>query len=98
MLRCMLRRVGWSAVLVVACAAGAIAQVQLPLPNVGPPLLLALDGVIEPSAESARGKGFTVASLAFAGSDARRWLGVTRARTFGGGLSGAPALRGRGFT
>jgi len=72
-----------SPLVILACAAGLLAQIP-PLPNVGPPLLLRLDGVIEASADAARGKGFTVTSLGFLGTDARRWLGVTDARTVGG--------------
>jgi hypothetical protein len=72
-------------VLLLACV-GVLAQVPPsgPLPNVAPPLLLRLDGVLEASPAAARGKGFAVASLGFLGSDARRWLAVTSARTVGG--------------
>jgi len=55
-----------------------------PFPNVGPPLLLRLEGALEASPDAARGKGFTVVSLALLGSDEQRWLAVTEARTFGG--------------
>ena len=79
----MVRRM--AVVLLLACV-GALAQLPPsgPLPNVGPPLLLRLEGVIETTPEAARGKGFTVTSLGFLGSDARRWLAVNRARTVGG--------------
>jgi hypothetical protein len=80
----MASRRAWTAAVVLLACAGAAAQLRPPLPNVGPPLLLVLDGVTEPSAAAARGKGFAVTSFAFSGSDARRWLGVTRARTVGG--------------
>ena len=57
-----------------------------PLPNAEPPLLLKLEGVIQPTRAAVQRTGFTVASLAFAGgsTDERRWLGVTKARTVGG--------------
>ena len=69
--------------LATAAAAGSLSG---PLPNAGPPLLLRLEGVLEPSAEAARSTRLPVASLGFLGegSDIRRWLGVTKARTFGG--------------
>ena len=65
----------------------AAAQVPVPggpFPNAGPPLLLRLVGVIETAQDRARGKGFTVVPIGFYGSDARRWIGVEEARTFGG--------------
>src|SRR5207253_7469917 len=55
-----------------------------PLPNVQPPLLLQLDGVVAGSRRPAERKGFTAVSLAFVGSDARQWIGVNEARTVGG--------------
>jgi len=55
-----------------------------PLPNVAPPLLLQLDGVVAGSRRPAERKGFTAVSLAFVGSDARQWIGVNEARTVGG--------------
>ena len=57
---------------------------DLPLPNVGPPLLLRLEGKREPTAEAARAVGFTVASFGFTGDGSRLWLGVDDARTVGG--------------
>src|SRR2546428_1879370 len=75
---------------VLAMAAGAVAQhvpgISGPFPNAGPPLLLKLEGVIQPTKAAAERTGFTVTSLAFAGgpTDERRWLGVTKARTVGG--------------
>src|SRR5437773_6741403 len=56
-----------------------------PFPG-GPPLLLKLEGVIQPTRATAQRTGFTVTSLAFAGgsTDEQRWLGVTKARTVGG--------------
>jgi len=69
---------------VAAAAAGARSIPGGPFPNVGPPLLLRLEGVLEGSPPAARGKGFTVLSLALLGTDERRWLAVTEARTFGG--------------
>ena len=56
-----------------------------PLPNAQPPILLRLEGVIQPTQGAARQTGFTVTSLAFAGKSAeQRWLGVTKVRTVGG--------------
>jgi hypothetical protein len=57
-----------------------------PLPNVGPPLILRLDGVIEPSKEATRGVGFTAVSFGFLGEEQTdpRWLAVTDARTVSG--------------
>ena len=52
-----------------------------PLPNVAPPLLLQLDGFVAGSRRPAERKGFTAVSLAFAGSNARQWIGVNEART-----------------
>ena len=73
----------------LAMAAVAAAQrvpgISGPFPG-GPPLLLKLEGVIQPTRAAAQRTGFTVTSLAFAGgsTDERRWLGVTKARTVGG--------------
>jgi len=55
-----------------------------PTPNLGHPVILRLQGVIEQSADAAKGKGFTVTSLGFQGADTQRWLAVTKARTTGG--------------
>jgi hypothetical protein len=71
-------------VLVTGAAAQRIPGPHGPSPNVGPPLILRLDGLVESSREAAAGKGFAVASLAFHGSDTRRWLAVNDARTIGG--------------
>jgi len=77
------------ALALLATAAGAAAQrapgVPGPLPG-GPPLLLKLEGVIQPTEAAAKRTGFTVTSLAFLGAktEAQRWLGVTKARTVGG--------------
>jgi hypothetical protein len=70
----------------LATAAGAAAQHVPPFPAAGPPLLLNLEGVIQPTRAAAARTGFTVTSLAFAGAPTRaqRWLGVTKARTVGG--------------
>jgi len=56
----------------------------LPVP-MQPPILLRLDAVIHPTADAARGKGFTAVSIAFPGHgiEARRWLAVEDARTVG---------------
>lgn len=71
-------------VVVLVLAAGARAEHEAsPLPNVPTPLLLRLEGVIAGSRRAAERKGFTEVSLAFAGSDACQWLGVTDARTTG---------------
>src|SRR5438874_1423709 len=77
------------ALALLAIAAIAAAQrvpgVSGPFPG-GPPLLLKLEGVIQPTRAAAERTGFTVTSLAFAGAPTgeRRWLGVTKARTVGG--------------
>jgi hypothetical protein len=75
-----------AAAVVVGLATGVPAGERAPS---GPaqPLLLRLEGVIATTADEARGKGFTVTSLGFAGDDAHRWLAVTEARTFGGDQS-----------
>jgi hypothetical protein len=80
-------RVPVVALALLAMAAGVAAQGGArPLPNAGPPLLLKLEGVIQPSKAAATGIGFTVTSFAFLGgkSQTERWLGVTKARTVGG--------------
>ena len=82
-------RVSVAVLALLAVAAGAAAQgvpgISGPVPG-GPPLLLKLEGVIQPTRAAAAHTGFTVTSLAFAGAptDAQRWLGVTKARTVGG--------------
>src|SRR2546427_4531350 len=83
-------RVPVVALALLATAAGVAAQLgpggARPLPNAGPPLLLKLEGVIQPSKAAAKGIGFTVTSFAFLGgkNQTERWLGVTKARTVGG--------------
>src|SRR2546428_1994181 len=74
------------ALALLAMAAVAAAQRVPPLSSAGPPLLLKLEGVIQPTKAAAEHTGFTVTSLAFAGgsTDELRWLGVTKARTVGG--------------
>jgi len=76
------------AVLVLgALGSAALALDTLPRPNVGPPLILRLDGVLSASVEEAKRIGFTAASYAFLGTDdvaVSRWIGVTDARTIGG--------------
>jgi hypothetical protein len=74
---------------VIAAVASAAAQRVPgigggPSPNVGPPLILRLDGMVATSREGAAGKGFAVESLGFLKSKTRRWLAVTDARTIGG--------------
>ena len=82
-------RLATVALALLATAAGAAAQrapgVPGPVPG-GPPLLLKLEGVIQPTEAAAKRTGFTVTSLAFLGAktEAQRWLGVTKARTVGG--------------
>src|SRR3989442_11367946 len=73
-------------VALLAMAAGAAAQRVPPFPATGPPLILKLEGVIQPTKAAAERTGFTVTSLAFAGAPTgdQRWLGVTKARTVGG--------------
>ena len=53
-------------------------------PAIGPPLLLRLEGVLADRKSAARAAGFDAVSIGFQRSDARRWLGVTKARTVGG--------------
>jgi len=83
-------RLSLVALALLATAAVAVAQhapgVSGPFPNVGPPLFLKLEGVIQPTREAAKGSGFTVTSFAFLGgkTEVQRWLGVTKARTVGG--------------
>src|SRR5438034_11744126 len=74
-------------VALLAMAAGAAAQRVPPFPATGPPLILKLEGVIQPTKTAAERTGFMVTSLAFAGAPTgeQRWLGVTKARTVGGG-------------
>jgi hypothetical protein len=69
----------------VAFPTGA-SDITPPLPNVGPPLLLRLDGVIVPSKDAARGVGFAAVSFGFLGVEESgpHWLAVTDARTVGG--------------
>ena len=76
---------------VLACLAVAGGAAAQHVPGVsgafpGPPLILKLEGVIQPTKSAAERSGSTVTSFAFAGSPARevRWLGVTKARTVGG--------------
>lgn len=74
------------ALLVLALAVTAVAQGGPPILS-GPPLMLRLEGVIQPTREAAEHTGgFTVASLGFVDgkSAERRWLGVTAARTVEG--------------
>jgi len=79
-----LHALGALATLVVASRVDA-QGIRGPLPNVGPPLLLRLEGKIETSPDAARRTGFAVVSLGFPSDrSAQRWLGVTEARTFGG--------------
>ena len=82
-------RVSLVALALLATAAVALAQHAPglgPFPNLGPPLLLRLEGVIQPTRAAAEQTGFTVTSLALPGESAevQRWLGVTKARTMGG--------------
>src|SRR5690348_9922544 len=73
------------AALLVLSAAAAAQRLPGPPPGIAaPPLLLRLEGVLADTPEDARRTGFAVVSLGFVKSDARRYLGVTKARTFGG--------------
>jgi hypothetical protein len=56
-----------------------------PFPDVGPPIILRLEGVLAPSRETAAEHGFAAVSLGFLGEPPGRprWLGVTSARTVG---------------
>jgi hypothetical protein len=73
------------ALAIVLAAGRALAGVEPGLPNVGPPLILRLDGVITAQRERLPGT-FTVVSLGLLGGrhEVRRWLAVTTARTIGG--------------
>ena len=72
--------------LVLALARPAGTGPPTPLPNIGPPLLLRLQGVTAATPGAAAKVGFRVVSLGFLGDDATgvRYLGVTDARTVGG--------------
>jgi hypothetical protein len=72
-----------AAVTVLACTRASAGDQLLPVPT--PPILLRLDGTIEPTPEAAAGKGFTVVSLGFPGraTDERRSLAAEDARTVG---------------
>jgi hypothetical protein len=63
-----------------------VSATELPLPRLGPALLLRLDGVLTTDRAAADKAGFTATSFQFLGhgADANRWLGVTDARTVGG--------------
>jgi hypothetical protein len=86
----------WSAVAALAVLAGAPAHAGDLLPVPSPPILLRLEGTIEPTPEAAAGKGFTVVSLGFPGraTDERRSLAAEKARTVGAdtGLDGKDVL------
>ena len=77
---------GVVALAILVASADAAAQLPPPLPNVGPPLILRLEGAWQPTRAAARAAGFTVASFAFLGDApaTTHWLGVTDARTVGG--------------
>jgi hypothetical protein len=71
---------------IVLMTTAAAAQ-DLPSDRFGPPLILRLKGVVEPTPEAARHTdGFAVVSLGFLGdgAPAQRWLGVDDARTLDG--------------
>ena len=73
----------------------AAAAQDLPSDRFGPPLILRLKGVVEPTPEAARHTdGFAVVSLGFLGdgAPAERWLGVDDARTLGDGPLGKDVL------
>ena len=73
------------AALVAGDAAWGVPVSPGPFPS-GGPIILRLEGVIEPTPDaSKRAGGFTVASFAFLGdhSEESRWLSVTDARTVG---------------
>jgi hypothetical protein len=74
------------ATLVLLLAPVAIAQVHPPLPNVGPPLILRLEGILQATRGAAERSGLTVVSFAFldGARDGERFLGVESARTLGG--------------
>jgi hypothetical protein len=72
--------------LVLVTITVARAQVQPPIPNFGPPLVLRLEGVIHSDAAAAKAAGFDVTSIELAGAPAKtvRWIGVTKAQTVSG--------------
>jgi len=73
--------------IVLALMTTAAAAQDLPSDRFGPPLILRLKGVVEPTPEAARHTdGFAVVSLGFLGdgAPAQRWLGVDEARTLPG--------------
>jgi hypothetical protein len=82
----MTSRLCLAILLVAGFVSRGTARDVTPLPNVGPPLLLRLDGVIATSKEATRGVGFDAVSFGILGDDTgeRRWLAVTDARTVGG--------------
>jgi hypothetical protein len=69
--------------------ASVAAAGSLPLPIVGPPILLRLSGQFVDGRDAARERGLEGVSLGLGSST--RWLGVLTARTFGGDR----ALNGR---
>jgi hypothetical protein len=82
-----MRRVRTTIVAILFAASAAAQRIpggQGPSPNVGPPLILRLDGSIADTREGAAGKGFATVSLAFSRGETRRWLAVKDARTIGG--------------
>ena len=85
-MRSLLRTLG--PMLFVAAAVVALAT-EIPSPQLGPALLLRLDGIITTDRAVAEKAGYTVASFAFLGhgAEADRLLGVTEARTVGGDVA-----------
>ena len=70
------------ALLVVATSASA--QLGPPGVNVGPPLLVRIEGEIQPTRDAVK-SGFTVVSLGFLDAgDGHRFIGVEDVRTIGG--------------
>jgi hypothetical protein len=66
--------------------AGFAGAGRIPGVNLGPPLILRLEGVLETTPEAARGAGIDVVSMQVLGGDDTRlrYLGATDARTIGG--------------
>ena len=67
--------------------AGSRAAGPMPGIDLGPPLILRLEGVLEPTLEAARAAGNDIVSMQVLGGDGHatlRYLGATDARTIGG--------------
>ena len=74
------------AIAVAIWPSGVVRAGQIPPVDLGPPLILRLEGVLETTLEAARAAGNDVVSMQILGGDdhATRYLGATDARTVGG--------------